>query len=188
MAHKLENTKILRSRIVVFIAVIQTVLFAAHWYLYQTWTFFWGTPSASGLKITLAILSVSFVLASLLAWRSSHGIVRVLYTISAVWLGTLSFCFLAACACWATYGGARLLGLHPNRRELVALFLAAALAASSYGMVNATWTRIRRVSVKLPNLPESWRGRKNGIRSTSPGFPWGRRSPRRPCKCTRQCA
>lgn len=159
MAHKLENTKILRSRIVVFIAVIQTVLFAAHWYLYQTWTFFWGTPSASGLKITLAILSVSFVLASLLAWRSSHGIVRVLYTISAVWLGTLSFCFLAACACWATYGGARLLGLHPNRRELVALFLAAALAASSYGMVNAAWTRIRRVSVKLPNLPESWRGR-----------------------------
>jgi len=149
----------LRSRIVVFIAVIQTVLFAAHWFLYQTWTFFWGTPSASGLKITLAILSVSFVLASLLAWRSYHRIVRFLYTVSAVWLGTLSFCFLAACACWATYGGALLFGLHPNRRGLVVTFLTAALALSLFGMVNAAWTRVRRVSVTLPNLPESWRGR-----------------------------
>jgi uncharacterized protein len=155
----LENPQILRSRLVVFIAVIQTVLFAAHWFLYQTWTSFWGSPGASGFQLTLAILSVSFVMASLLAWRSYHSIVRILYTISAVWLGTLSFCFLAACACWATYGGALLLGLHPNRRELVVTFLGAALAISLFGMVNAAWTRVRRVSVTLPNLPESWRGR-----------------------------
>ena len=31
--------------------------------------------------------------------------------------------------------------------------------ASLYGVVNAAWTRVRRVAVKLPNLPESWRGR-----------------------------
>ncbi len=89
----------LRSRIVVFIAVIQGILFLAHWFLYETWEFFWGVPVASkssSLPIALAVLSVSFVLASLLAWRSSHVVVRVLYTLSAVWLGTLSFCFLAA--------------------------------------------------------------------------------------------
>jgi uncharacterized protein len=154
--------KTLRSRIAVFVAVIQTVLFVAHWFLYRTWTFFWAAPAASrvsGLQITLALLSVSFVLASLLAWRSSHVVVRVLYTISAVWLGTLSFCFLAACLCWAIYGGARLAGLHPNPRELVISLFALALLASLYGIVNAAWTRVRRVSVTLPNLPESWRGR-----------------------------
>ena len=37
--------------------------------------------------------------------------------------------------------------------------LAIALLASLYGVVNAAWTRVSRVSVKLPNLPESWRGR-----------------------------
>ena len=105
------------------------------------------------------MLSVSFVLASLLAWRSSHVVVRVLYTVSAVWLGTLSFCFLAASLCWSSYGIARLLGLHPNRRELVIVFFAIALLASLYGIVNAAWTRVRRVSVTLPNLPASWRGR-----------------------------
>ncbi len=152
----------MRSRIVVFIAVIQSILFLAHWFLYETWEFFWGVPVASKsspLPIVLAVLSVSFVLASLLAWRSSHVVVRVLYIVSAVWLGTLSFCFLAACLCWASYGGARLLGLHPDRRELVVVFFAIALLASLYGVVNAAWTRVRRVSVTLPNLPASWRGR-----------------------------
>jgi len=137
-------------------------LFLAHWFLYETWEFFWGVPVASKsspLPIVLAVLSVSFVLASLLAWRSSHVVVRVLYTVSAVWLGTLSFCFLAACLCWASYGIARLLGLHPDRRELVIVFFAIALLASLYGIVNAAWTRVRRVSVTLPNLPASWRGR-----------------------------
>jgi predicted MPP superfamily phosphohydrolase len=152
----------LRSRIAVFVAIIQSVLFLAHWFLYETWRSFWGTPAPSGisnLQVGLALLSVSFVVASLLAWRSSHVSVRVLYRISAVWLGFLSFCFLAACACWTVYAGARLVGLHPNRRVLVATFLGVALLASLYGVINAAWTRVRRVAVKLPNLPESWRGR-----------------------------
>ena len=152
----------MRSRIAVFVVVIQTVLFLAHWFLYETWSAFWAAPVApqiSGLQITLALLSVSFVLASLLAWRSSHVLVRILYTISAVWLGTLTFCFLAACLCWTIYGGARLLGLHPDRREMVVVLFVLALMTSLYGVVNAAWTRVRRVSVTLPNLPESWRGR-----------------------------
>ena len=151
----------MRSRIVVFTAVIQSVLFLAHWFLYETWAFFWGAPVASQfpLAIVLTLLSVSFVLASLLAWRSSHVVVRVLYTLSAVWLGTLSFCLLAACICWGSYGAARLLGLHPSRQELVVVFFGLALLASLYGIVNAAWTRVRRVRVTLPNLPASWRGR-----------------------------
>ena len=152
----------MRSRIAVFVIVIQSILLLAHWFLYDTWTAFWGTPDPSGtwpLKVALALLSVSFVIASLWAWRSSHTVVRVFYTISAVWLGALSFLFLAACSCWALYGGARLLGLHPDRRALAAVLFGFALLASVYGVVNAAWTRVKRVRVKLPNLPEAWRGR-----------------------------
>lgn len=152
----------MRSRIAVFVVVIQSILLLAHWFLYETWTAFWGTPDPSGispLQVALGLLSVSFVIASLLAWRSSHGLVRVFYTISAVWLGALSFLFLAACSCWALYAGARLLGLDPDRRTLAAVLLGLALLASLYGVVNAAWTRVKRVTVKLPNLPEAWRGR-----------------------------
>jgi uncharacterized protein len=151
-----------RARIAIFVVIIQSVLFLAHWFLYETWTAFWATPNPPGisrLQVVLALLSVSFVVASLLAWRSSHVVVRVLYRISAVWLGFLSFCFLAACSFWAVYAGGRLVGLHPNGRVLVALFFGLAVLASLYGVINAAWTRVRRVAVKLPNLPESWRGR-----------------------------
>ncbi len=152
----------MRSRIAVFVVVIQSVLFLAHWFLYETWVVFWGTPAApraSQLQVVFALLSISFVVASLLAWRSSNLAVRILYRISAVWLGVLSFCFLAACACWTVYGASRLFGLHPDQPTLVAVCLGFALLVSLYGVVNAGWTRVRRVVVKLPNLPESWRGR-----------------------------
>ena len=152
----------MRSRIAVFVLIIQSVLLLAHWFLYETWTAFWVTahpPGISKLQVVLALLSISFVTASLLAWRSSHIVVRVFYTISAVWLGVLSFCFLAACSCWTFYAGARFFGLHPDRRMLVGVLLGFALLASLYGMVNAAWTRVKRIRIKLPNLPESWRGR-----------------------------
>lgn len=149
-------------RIVVFVAVIQSILFLAHWFLYETWKVFWVTPGQPGnsdLQVALALLSVSFVTASLLAWRSSHVAVRVFYTMAAVWLGFLSFCFYAACSAWVIYGGARLLGLQPNGRVLAVALVGFALLASLYGVANAAWTRVRRVTVKLPNLPQSWRGR-----------------------------
>lgn len=173
----------MKSRIVVFIVIIQSVLLLAHWFLYETWTAFWATPDASGiskLQVALALLSVSFVAASLLAWSYSHFVVRVFYTISAVWLGTLNFCFLAACSCWAFYAGARLLGLHPDRRVLVGVLLGVALLASLYGVVNAAWTRVKRVTVKLPNLPEAWRGRVAALVSDAHlGHVRGRRFVRR---------
>jgi predicted MPP superfamily phosphohydrolase len=134
----------------------------AHWFLYETWTAFWATedpPGISKLQVTLAVLAFSFVVASLLAWRYSNIAVRVLYKISAVWLGVLSFCFLAACSCWLLYGGGRLFGLHPDRRVLAVVLFALALVVSLYGIVNAAWTRVKRITIKLPNLPESWRGR-----------------------------
>src|SRR5262249_1557148 len=139
-----------KARIAVFVVVIQSVLFMAHWFLYETWIAFWGAPhhpQVSKLQVVLALLSVSFVVASLLAWRSSHLAVRILYRISAVWLGFLSFSFLAAGSCWAVYGAARLVGLHLNQRVLAAMFLGLALLASLYGVVNAAWTRVRRVAV-----------------------------------------
>ncbi len=53
----------------------------------------------------------------------------------------------------------RLFGLHFERRALAVVLFGLAILASLYGIVNAAWTRVNRITVKLPNLPESWRGR-----------------------------
>ena len=152
----------MRSRIAVFLVIFQSILLVAHWFLYETWTAFWTAPGVPGiwyLQVALTALSVSFVAASLLAWRYSHPLIGLFYKISAIWLGVLSFCFLAACSCWIVYDIGRFFGLHVERRHLAAALFGSALLVSLYGVANAAWTRVRRVTVKLPNLPESWRGR-----------------------------
>jgi predicted MPP superfamily phosphohydrolase len=107
----------------------------------------------------MGLLSVSFVIASVLAAQKHDMFVRVFYTLSSMWLGFLNFFFLAACLCWMVYGMVRLTGL-PGARFIIAetLFGTAALV-SIYGFINAFWIRVTRVKIRLPKLPPSWRGR-----------------------------
>ncbi len=152
----------MRSQFVILAVVVQTILLLAHEFIYKTWTTFWGVashPGISPLAAAVALLSVSFVAASLLAYRYSHGLVRFFYTISVTWLGTASFFLIAACLCWIAYAAALTAGSPVDRRGIAVVCFGLALAASLYGLMNAAWTRVNRITVRLPNLPESWRGR-----------------------------
>ncbi len=149
-----------------FIAVIQTVLFLTHLVLYETWTFSSAGSNGGGnllLRLILGVLSVSFLTASLLAFRYTSAALRVFYRAAAIWLGLLSFLFLAAVSSWVVYGVGRLVGYDANFHLLVEVLFGAALAAGLYGVFNASWTRITRTTVRLANLPETWRGRKAAL-------------------------
>jgi hypothetical protein len=137
-------------------------MFAGHALLYETWRFFRPIPATaevSPLAWVVAILSVSFVAASLLAFRYHHRLVRWLYKIAAVWLGAASFFLFAAGACWLIYGVAWLARLPLNTRSVAGTLFGAAALVSAFGVMNAVATRVRHIRVKLPNLPASWRGR-----------------------------
>jgi predicted MPP superfamily phosphohydrolase len=152
----------LRTRIAIFVITIQSILLLVHWFIYQTWTSFQGTldpPGITPLEATVALLSVSFVVATVLAFRYSNFAVRLFYRVAAIWLGLLNFLFVAACLCWLIYLGARVFGLHPNRETIGGILFGLAICAGVFGVVNARWLRVKRVTVKLPNLPPSWRGR-----------------------------
>jgi predicted MPP superfamily phosphohydrolase len=151
-----------RTRILTFIAIFQSLQFLGHWFVYETWISFWGTPGPPALlrlRLSAALLSVSFVAASLLAFRFSNLLVRLFYTLAAAWLGMLVYFFLAACACWLLYPLALLAGLHGTERPLAVVLFSLAIAACLYGIVNAARTRVHRVTIKLANLPAAWRGR-----------------------------
>jgi predicted MPP superfamily phosphohydrolase len=156
----------IRAGLLGFIAVIQTVLFLTHFVLYETWTFSPQGNAPGGppwLKVTLSVLSVSFLAASLLAFRYTGAALRVFYRAAAVWLGLLSFLFLAAVGSWIVFGVARLAGFDLNFHGIVEILFAAALAIGLYGVFNASWTRITRITVRLANLPDAWRGRKAAL-------------------------
>ncbi|HEX4642480.1 MAG TPA: metallophosphoesterase [Candidatus Acidoferrales bacterium] len=154
------------GRIPVFVSVVQTFLFLVHLAIYGTWTYFWGPQDASRileLRIAVAILSVSFVAASLLAHNFFNPLVRIFYTLASVWLGLVSFFFLAAGVSWIVYGVPFLFGVHLDTRVVAAACFGLGLLCGVTAMVNAAWTRVVRVTVRLPNLPESWRGRTAAV-------------------------
>ncbi len=149
-------------RIVLFVAVVQAILLASHWFVYRTWTIFQTAPDPPGIStlgLAFAFLSVTFVTASLLALRFSELPVRLYYTAAAIWLGFFNFFFLGACASWIVYGLARALRFPWQQQYIAFLFFGLATVAGVYGLVNSAGVRVRRVPVKLPNLPASWRGR-----------------------------
>ena len=153
-----------RRSIAGFIVVIQTVIFLAHLVLYQTWSYEAGSGAdALWVKVALGVLSVSFVSASVLAFRYTNPVLRVFYRVSAIWLGLLTFLFVAAVLSWGALGVAAVVGLHFSFHRLVEWLFAAASVVGIAGVVNASWTRITRMTVRLANLPEAWRGRKAAL-------------------------
>ena len=148
------------------ILVVQVFLCLAHWFLYCTWIDFWwplGPRADLELRIALTFLSVSFIVAALLGFLYSNWLVALIYQFAGVWLGLLNFLFVAACLGWLA--DFVLFVLLPGsahiqaRPYLAAILLCLALLTGVYGIVNARWLRVRRVTVQLANLPDSWHGR-----------------------------
>jgi predicted MPP superfamily phosphohydrolase len=169
----------LRNRFIVFLAVFQTVLFLVHGFLFFTWIYFWapriagessygdaGFLNHSRLLASMAILSISFLVTSLTGFRLTNIVLRFFYRITAVWLGFVNYAFFSAVACWVSYLALWLVsGAKPERRYFALGFLALAAAVTAYGVINAAATRVKRITVKLPNMPASWRGRTTVLMS-----------------------
>jgi len=156
----------IRAGLIGFMVVVQSVFFLTHLLLYETWTSSLpanGTPGPLWLKLLLGILSVSFLIASLLAWRYTGKLVRAIYKVAAVWLGLLSFLFIAAVFSWLVFALAWAAGWNLNFHVMVEALFGMAVATGIYGVFNANCTRITRTTVRLANLPEAWRGRKAAL-------------------------
>ena len=128
-------------RFIGFIVVIQSILFLEHFLLYKTWTFSVAEHAAGGLwiKLILGLLSVSFVAASLLAWRYTNPALRAFYRVAAVWL---------AGAVWLAAAGAVGLAGSPDVDWLSWVDWATALSDSRLNAARAATGRFQRFIVR----------------------------------------
>ena len=152
----------MNARFLLFLAVFQSILFAAHLFVYESWRILWSpAPNFGllGLKLSVALLAISFLAASLLTFKYWNSLTRVFYRVSAVWLGIFNFLFLASIGSWLTVLAAKIAGISLNHRMVLVLWFGVGLAFAFWGLANASLTRVSRVTVKLPNLPAAWRGR-----------------------------
>lgn len=149
--------------IALVIGIIQIILFLGHFVVYKTVVQFLHITSPQALlwtRVVFIVLSVSFVLASLVAFRWYGPWVRALYIPAAVWLGTLYWLFLASLLAWTTHWLARASSANLNTGAVGIGLLALAVIISTYGVWNSYQTRVRHITVRIDNLPQSWQGRR----------------------------
>ena len=144
-----------------FLIIFQSILFLAHFFLFETLLFaFRPNPAtARALAWSASVLSICFLGSSLLGFRYYHVLVRILYRISAVWLGAFSYLFIAACAWWIIYGLLTLLNVSIPYLGLSFSLFGVALLVSAYGVIHGAFPQVKRITVRLRNLPEWWQGR-----------------------------
>ncbi len=149
--------------VVLFLAAaiaILAILFLGHLAVYL---FFLSVFPAIGgnllaFQIVIGILWISFVVASLLSQKINNVGTRMLYRVSAAWLGFFVYLLIGACVYGAVFA------LYPAPQQTMSwigeTLMFIALVLGLYGIVNANRIQITSISVAVPNLPEKWRSRK----------------------------
>ncbi len=147
------------QRMIRFGAIVSAILLGANALVCATVSHFFGVPGWLGWQVLPAVLALAFIPVTILRFRSAHPALRVVYALAATWLGALNFAFFASVACWIGEGIFLLARQPVPYFPLAAMFFTAALLTTIWGLVNARWLRVTRITVPLPNLPAAWQGR-----------------------------
>ena len=147
------------ARIIRFGSIVSAILLSANALVCATASHFFNLPGWLAWQVLPGLLAIAFIPATILRFRTSHPLLRVVYVVTSAWLGALNFAVFASLACWIAEGIFLLAGRPAPLFEIGATLFGLALLVTIWGLINAGWLRITRVSVSLPNLPEAWRGR-----------------------------
>jgi len=146
------------SRLAVFISLITIVLLLTVYFVSLTWNGFTGRADTRWEVLSLAI-ALSFIPATIIGFRHTSPVLRGVYAVAAVWLGTLNYLLFAAIAAWAVAGLSNLLGWSVSLPLIVEIAYGAGLLAAGAAIINAACLRTTRIVVPLPHLPAAWEQR-----------------------------
>ena len=112
------------------------------------------------LAAVLFILPLSFIASAFIAHWSDSLPARVFYFCSTLWLGVGLTLLMAFSLAWVAWGTEHALTGGSSPRPYGVVAVALALLYSAYGIWNAYHPHIVNCTVRIPNLPPHWRGRK----------------------------
>jgi len=147
----------------VFVLIAFSILFFSHYFVYFSLAYFFSIASAfrrDALAATFFLLPSIFITSSILAHWSDNLVSRAVYFCSGLWLGVVLTLILTFLVAWGTWGTVRLFTHSPSRLIFGGAAVAFAAVYSAYGLWNAYHPRVRRLTVRIRNLPPAWRGRK----------------------------
>jgi len=147
----------------VFVLIAFSILFFSHYFVYFSLAYFFSIASAArrdALAAILFLLPSIFIASSILAHWSDNLVSRAVYFFSGLWLGVGLTLILAFAIAWGIWGALNLFTHSPSPRIFGWAAVALAGVYSAYGLWNAYHPRVRRLTVRIKNLPPAWRGRK----------------------------
>lgn len=151
------------AQIVIFVILALLILFGAHYFLYFSIVHLFSVSSRYSKNILLLVISfltVSFILALILAQRFENIFTRIYYFISGFWLGFALNLIMAAAIIWLIIGVARIANTNPDRAILATILFILAFGYSIYGVWNAFNPKVKNIYVNIPGLPEFWKNKK----------------------------
>ena len=139
---------------------LQLLMFLLHFMIYETLTAAFGIGGRT-LAIALAFLSITYITAIAVAAVRKGRLIRAYYRLAAAWFAFVGpLC--GACAAFAlVMNGAPLFGWMMVTPLLAGTAcFGAAILGTLYGIWNSGCLRITRLTVRLPNVPDAWRGKR----------------------------
>jgi predicted MPP superfamily phosphohydrolase len=145
-----------RYRIFIFLGIVCLFLFIANWVVFASLASMFAisvTWQLWLLGIVLGVLSLRFIVASILGMKYYNIFTRLLYLTAAVWMGFFTYLFFVS----AIYA---ILIFVPGSAIIGQVLLVIAVVASIYGVIHARKIYVAKVAISLPNLPAFWQNKK----------------------------
>jgi predicted MPP superfamily phosphohydrolase len=143
--------------IIALCAILLGAHAAVHAFLVRTFSL--SSAASLWLRIVFGALVAGFIGSFLLIQNYNSLFTRILYTVSAAWIGFLLYFLIAAAIFYLALVAGKTFISYPAILLVGKLFALAAVATGIYGVWHGEQLRVTEVTVQLPNLPDSWKGR-----------------------------
>jgi predicted MPP superfamily phosphohydrolase len=148
------------NNLAISLAVFEVLLVFVHLAVYETLAAAFGIGGVF-LGVLFSVLALTFASATALSRFYNNAIVRWYYVFAAYWFGLVNFLFFfGAVTFFLVMAVSYPLGLYPSLPLLGAFCFGAAFLVFLYSAWNSGRAEITKITVTLPNLPASWKGRK----------------------------
>jgi predicted MPP superfamily phosphohydrolase len=153
------------SYFLIFIAIAEIVMFIGHYIVYKAVELGFnihGKHLVWTLRYLLSLLSLSFISVSIYTRYANNVLSRFFYRLAATWMGFFVYFFPAAIIVLLIYSYSIILsaGIFFSLTLYAAVLFAVACILGIYGLINAQHLVIKTINLKLPNLPEYWKGKR----------------------------
>lgn len=111
------------------------------------------------LILVLVLLGASFIISSFLAHIFNNSFFRGYYYASGLWIGFLINFSIAIAISWSTVFLLGKIDFTVNKNIITIFAITISILLSIFGAWNAMHPKVTNVSVKINNLPVSWKGK-----------------------------